>query len=166
MTAIREYDGPNDMELIYQFFGSPGKELDDDDLRKRYKEITTRREFAERRAGFGDSCYAQLGDEDCSQTMWVGPLFYAVQEEQFGVVEQILKKKSISANARDLDLRTPLFHVARSPEMIHLLCRYGADPNAVDKNGFRPMHVARAYQLVTRDSRFVEALKACGGALI
>lgn len=137
------------------------RKLSDAELRKRFLEITVKRSFSERRAGFGNVCYAQDGDDDCSKTMWVGSLFYAIQENDYAAAKCQLKRGA-NANARDLDGKTPLFHVMHDPKMIRLLIEYGADPNALDNKGFTPMIVARAYQLVSGNSSFVNALKDCG----
>jgi hypothetical protein len=140
-----------------------GLRLSDDQIRERFQEITAKREFSHRRAGFGNPCIAQDGDVDCSQTMWNGPLFYAVQTNDLAEVKKYVARKE-SLKVKDLDGKSLLFHVMHDPEMIRVLCAAGVDPNEPDKKGFTPMHVARAYQLCMHvGSQFVDALKESGG---
>lgn len=141
---------------------SPVPTMSDQELRLRFAEITTKRRYSLRRIGFGNLCYAQERDPDCSKTMWSGALFYAVQENELKKVKKLLKNGE-DPNAKDLDGKTPLFHVMHDPKMILLLCKYGADPNITDNNGFSPLIVARAYQVGRHaGNSFVNALLKSG----
>ncbi len=90
---------------------------------------------------------------------WQRPIHWAAEKGNCRVLQALIKAGA-DANARDSCRVTPLINLAelRSAEVlstcVDVLCRAGADPDALDSEGYGPLHLA----VIGDNRKFAELL--------